>query len=145
MKAFSLFICLFFVLQSFCSSLDFVQNKGQLPKNVHFKALIQSGEVYLEDTRFKYVFYDVKKLKQIHYLEHEQKADFISTDHYVDAHSYDVKFLGANEDVFLFGEKKQTYYHNYFIGNNPDKWASKTPVFHEVLYSELYQGLDLRV
>ncbi len=145
MKAFSLFICLFFVLQSFCSSLDFVQNKGQLPKNIHFKALIQSGEVYLEDTRFKYVFYDVNKLHKIHHLEHEQKNFFNPFDHFIDAYAYDVNFIGANEKTLLKGGKKQAYHHNYFLGNNTENWASNVSVFNEVLYSGLYDGIDLRV
>ncbi len=126
--------------------LEFIQNKNQLPSQVNF--LCQLGmldRVYLEDASFTYVFHDNSKLEHQDHEGHDHKNG--CSDHSnitgINAHAYRVNFLGA-DDPILIGEDEKSYYHNYFIGSDSDRWASKVPVFEEVKYSGLYSGIDLQ-
>ena len=54
-----------------------------------------------------------------------------------------VHFINANKEVEIIGEKKLDVYHNYFIGNKPNKWKSNVPIFTSVRYNNLYDNIDL--
>jgi predicted transcriptional regulator/fibronectin type 3 domain-containing protein len=49
---------------------------------------------------------------------------------------------GANK-VAPVGRDPMPHKNNYFIGNDPDKWVRGARNFREVLYSQIYDGIDL--
>ena len=55
---------------------------------------------------------------------------------------YMVRFEGANE-IKPMGREQVPFDINFFIGNNPSKWKVKVPGFREVIYEDLYDGIDL--
>ncbi len=62
----------------------------------------------------------------------------------VHEHAYKVSFEGANDDVQLIPEKVQESYNNYFIGNDPSKWASNCKIYKGIVYRNMYPGIDVR-
>ena len=62
----------------------------------------------------------------------------------VRAHAYRMHFTGASEDVQIVPEKQQESYNNYFIGNDPSKWASNCKIYKGVTYRNMYPGVDVR-
>ena len=60
------------------------------------------------------------------------------------AHAYRVSFIGANEGVTIVPDKALPGYNNYFIGNDPSKWAGNCKVYQGVTYHDLYPGIDIR-
>ena len=62
----------------------------------------------------------------------------------VHRHTYTVQFLGANPNPEIVPAKPEEGFNNYFIGNDPSKWASRCKVFQEVLYKDVYPGIDAR-
>ncbi len=54
-------------------------------------------------------------------------------------------FLDSSDSVSLEGEKKQVGYHNFFIGSDTSKWRRRVPGYAGVLYTNLYDCVDLRV
>jgi len=60
-------------------------------------------------------------------------------------HGYRMRWLGANEHALTEGSKKQSYYHNYFLGNEPSRWKSNVGVYGNVDYKDLYPGIDLHL
>ncbi|WP_134704981.1 SBBP repeat-containing protein [Ammoniphilus sp. YIM 78166] len=54
-----------------------------------------------------------------------------------------LRFLHANPSVQLEGRKEGTGKVNYFLGNHPEKWFTDLPTYHEVVYRELWPGVDL--
>ncbi len=40
-------------------------------------------------------------------------------------------------------EDKKAYYHNYFIGNDPSRWAGDVGLFGKMLQKGVYPGVDL--
>ena len=43
----------------------------------------------------------------------------------------------------LEGEQPLPGIHNYFIGNDPEAWVTAVPEFAELMYTDLYGGVDL--
>jgi hypothetical protein len=54
-----------------------------------------------------------------------------------------VRLLGANPQVRPEGIRKLASYSNYLIGDDPRKWRTRVPQFAEVMYRNVYPGIDL--
>ncbi|MBN8851844.1 MAG: hypothetical protein BGO55_06060 [Sphingobacteriales bacterium 50-39] len=62
----------------------------------------------------------------------------------IHSHAYRVTFIGANEGVTIIPDKPVEGYNNYFIGNDPSKWASHCVSYQGVTYKDIYPNIDLR-
>jgi hypothetical protein len=54
-----------------------------------------------------------------------------------------VRFAGANRDVAIEGADLSPGTANFLIGNSSKNWKQRIPIYHKVLYRELYRGVDL--
>ena len=90
MKISHVFLFLFLVNTTY-SQNTFIENKGQLPVNVLCKAHLPSGDLYIEEGKFTYVFYNQNQIKESH--------NSTITRDYIDAHSYKVYFVNSNENT----------------------------------------------
>lgn len=138
--------------------LDYIQNKGQWEKEVLYKADLYGGWAFLEQGRITYLFSDKNKLHPglsgvPKYLEtdegkfpnpewEERSAEELSVVNY---HAYRVHWLDANPKVKVSGNDRQSYYNNYFIGNDPTQWQSNVQLYRMVTYNNLYPKIDLKV
>jgi len=68
----------------------------------------------------------------------------ISEGQVMHAHFYQVEFLNSSEQVEIQGDKALDSYNNYFIGNDPSKWASRCKIYQAVIYKNIYPNIDLR-
>ena len=82
----SILFAMFFFLTN--AQNPFIENKGQLPKNVISKTNLPSGALFIEKGKLTYAFYNGKQLANIH--------DGLATSIAVDAHAYSVSFLNSN-------------------------------------------------
>lgn len=123
------------------SPVKFVQNQGQWPPNIRFMADLPGGRVFLEGNRLAYTFADVTDL---HDRFFQRKVDR-NTPLLVNSHGLHLEFEGALPSPRTHGEKQRPEKHNYFLGNEPDKWAGDVPTFDQVLYEDLYAGIDMRL
>ena len=57
---------------------------------------------------------------------------------------YEVKFLNANPNPTIVKEKPLPGVSNYFIGNDPSKWASNCKTYQSVTYQNMYPNIDIR-
>src|SRR5262245_32401525 len=55
-----------------------------------------------------------------------------------------LRFLGANPDVRLEGQRTAVAKLSYVIGNDPTKWLTDLPTYEEVVYRDLWPQVDLR-
>ena len=60
------------------------------------------------------------------------------------SHAYAVDFAGASNNIELVPDKPLEYYNNYFIGNDPSKWASNCKIYQGVTAKNIYPGVDVR-
>jgi|GEM_PF-441386 len=124
------------------SAIGFEKNKGQWPEHVEFKADLGNGRrIFFEKNKFTYVVYNPDDLYREHEREHS-KANGNYNDK-INVHAFEMVFVGANQSDVLEGSGKNDYHHNYFIGNDPSKWATDVPVYKNLNYKNLYPGIDL--
>jgi hypothetical protein len=59
----------------------------------------------------------------------------------VKSYSYMLRFEGANR-VMPAGRDRLPFNSNFFIGNDPARWKTDVPIYREVIYENLYDGVD---
>ncbi|KAA9340071.1 DUF7948 domain-containing protein [Adhaeribacter soli] len=121
-------------------SLEFIQNRNQWNKQIKFRAELPAGQLYLKQTGLVYNFIDPAGIPN----HNHQEKTVAKGEEKVKAHAYTVDFLQANPKALLSGTGKTEGYRNYFLGNDPDSWASDVPAYQEITYQELYPGIDLK-
>ncbi|HEU4607016.1 MAG TPA: hypothetical protein VFS31_02830, partial [Chitinophagaceae bacterium] len=121
--------------------LLFVPNEGQWEQPFLYKGISASADIYLEKEGITYVVGDAANPGKIHaFKELENPVPPV-----LRFHAYKMKWLNANTGALTSGSKKQPFYHNYFLGNNPARWKGNVGVFGNVDYSELYPKIDLHL
>jgi len=126
----------------------FIENRSQWPSQVQFRADIPGGALFLEKDKFTYAFGHQGQKANIYqyYRNHPprpENMEFVSP--YLDCHAYAMHFVGANSNPLISGSEKGDAYYNYYLGNDPSKWASGVPAWAQVMYKDLYPGIDLSV
>ncbi len=115
----------------------FVQNKGQWPAEVQFRADIPGGFLFLKSHSLHYVFYDTKAVAD-HHATGQPVSDVIR------AHGVEVQLTGSQTAV-LEGIHPAEVGTTYLLGNDPARHVSNAPAFGEVIYHDIYPGIDLRI
>ncbi len=159
MKGFRLIVWLFLLIGSFerlsaQSYLQFTENKGQWNSKVAFEGKIPAGAFFLKsDGGYTIVLHDHHDLSALlgqHHLSITNtavKASAISVSHkdsVLHSHAYEVKFLNANLQPVIIHEKQASSNNNYFIGNDPSKWASNCKIYQAITYKNIYPNIDIR-
>jgi gliding motility-associated-like protein len=121
----------------------FEENKGQFHPNVLYRCELPNGYLYLEKGGFTYLFENQEDKEQLMELMHAHS--FMGPTQLVTqrSHSIKVEFVGANTLGPALGFDTVDYYHNYFIGSDRDKWASKVRLYKHILYTEIYDNIML--
>ncbi len=123
------------------SPLKFVENQNQWHSNIRYAAELGGlNKVYLEDQAFTYLLYAKKETEALHDIIKE--SDEIQDQYKVPGHAYKVHFLNSQKSAFS-GHDRRAEYHNYFLGNDSNKWASKVPLFEKVIYENIYANIQL--
>ena len=118
--------------------LRFSPNQRQWEKAVLFAADVPAGRLYLERDRLLVARYDARAVDA--YYHHGNAAAPAR----IPAHAYAVRFVGANPQAEVRGERPTGEHSNYFLGNDESRWASHVPAYADVRYQQLYPGTDLR-
>ncbi len=128
-------------------TIDFIENKGQWVSEAKFKAEIPGGAVFLTEKGFVYNFVSLEDLNRRHDLtcgEHGYDDIDLSKET-IRYHAYKVNFVNANSNVAYAAHSKRNHYQNYFIGNDPSKWAGKVALYGVVAGKNVYNGIDVKV
>jgi hypothetical protein len=54
-----------------------------------------------------------------------------------------IRFDGATEPPIVEGRRRLPTEYNYFLGNDPEGWRTGIPAYREVVYRNLWPGIDL--
>ena len=93
----------------------------------------------MENNSLMYVFYHPEDVKRMHPGLGYVPPEFIRL------HAVKVEMQGSNFPDRVQGVHPESYIKNFFIGNDPSKWASNVKDFNEVLYQNIYRDIDLKV
>jgi gliding motility-associated-like protein len=130
----------------------FTENKGQWDKQVLFRANIGGHAFFLTRDGNVVQMNNVEDMEEIaaYYHGHIHDSTVIKkisqrkSPPVLRAHAYSVKLMECNKDASVIKEKPMQGYENFFIGNDPSKWASECRSYQSVTYREIYSGIDLR-
>ena len=118
----------------------FIINKGQFPDQVTFKKELIDGSLFLEKDKFTFHLFDADLVAKNHANPNTFPEDSIPQ---IQHHAYQMEFIDASTQQ-IEGIHQLSNYHNYYLGNKPENWASNVGLFEEVRYHEIYPGTDLR-
>ena len=135
------------------AQMEFVQNKGQWDPAIKYKGDFKTGALFLENKGFTVVLHkpeDIQRLSAVvhgHGVEngdYKSKTTKLADTIIINSFAYKVKFLGASSNLTQVPDKKLPTHNNYFIGNDPAKWASDVGLFQAVTYQNIYPDIDIR-
>jgi len=118
--------------------LRFTENKGQWNEKIYFRTDIPNGKLLLEKNAFYFYLQSAEDLAKIEHPGNSQQV-------IVHGHAFKEEFIGANLNPVLKGENSFSDYANYYLGNDPNYWASGVRIYPQVNYSDVYDGIDLMV
>ena len=118
-------------------TLEFVENKGQWDARAQYVAALPAGRLFVGPTGFTYSFVSPAALR----AHHEHTAP---TDH-LPGHAYSVTFEGASAAAAISAEQPTADYRNYFLGNDPKRWASHVRAFRQLRYANVYPGIGVQL
>src|SRR5690606_35025321 len=100
-----------------------------------------SGAVFLQGNSVVVTMVDEIALGAMHKAMHGEDVDVPD---YIQAHAYEVKLVGASAEVASFTDEKSHTKYNYFIGNNEENWKSGVGAYGNVVYKDVYPGIDAK-
>ncbi len=131
----ALAMCANFFGLALLATPEFVENKGQWDSSILFRSEFNGGLVWGEETGLTFLLlseaYSDFGHAEIAYTPEEYKA-----------HAYRMNFDGANLAT-AEGVDPNSHHYNYFLGNDPSRWAQGVTPFGKMRLPELYQGIEM--
>ena len=128
------------------SDLRFIANQGQWDDTIRYAVKMRGGHLMMEKQGLTYQFFDLPKHKHPRerdaghpHHDHEESEEMVR------GHVLKVKFEGSNPSPKIGTGYKYPDYYNYFIGNDPSRWAGKVGLYAMLNYEEVYEGIDFRI
>lgn len=129
----------------------FVENKGQWNNSVLYRSEIPSGQLYIEKNRFLFNFYDQEAMSQHHHGHGNGKnqssentlANNQAKPILINAHSYEVAFVGCLPITSTEGVDPTSYDYNYFKGADKNAWASNVKGYSKTILNNIYPNTSL--
>ncbi len=119
---------------------EFIENKGQWHENVNFKMELNDGALFLEDQAITFNLADMKMGHHSHAHDEHEWSESSSNGR---GHAYKILFHNSNKPKNISTNSITSDYNNYFIGNDESKWASHVNKFRNVIYTEIYDNIDI--
>lgn len=123
------------------SKRGFIENRGQWPQTVVGSTKLGNHTVFVEQDGITYHMREVKGLHQAH----NKGQTPSSTDIRVKGHVYQVKLVGGTTPSHIEKVAQSKTYYNYFLGSDPSRWASQCKAYEEIIMSNVYEGIDMRL
>ncbi|MCB9194485.1 MAG: gliding motility-associated C-terminal domain-containing protein [Flavobacteriales bacterium] len=124
-------------------SISFVENKGQWPDAVTYRADAGDRTFWCERGSMVIDLLDAQAIGALHAPD---------VDHYdpnagrtIRHHALRFKAIGAAGNARMTGTWPEARYNNYFIGDDPARWASHAACFRGLRMNDVMEGLSLVV
>ncbi len=129
------------------NTIEFVENKGQWDSQVKFKSDVSGGAFFIRKDGVTILQNNREDLYKIYTLLHmplNRESDSGNEKILLRSHSYNVDFVDASPDMEIVPDKPLPTYINYFIGNDPSKWAANCRVYQGITVKNVYPNVDIR-
>jgi len=122
----------------------FIENKGQWPEDVLYLCRMGGLDTWITKYGVNYTFYQLEKDQSASESNSPIDHDFETKNYRVIGHRILKKLQNHNANPDSEGKFKSDGYHNYLVGNDPNKHVSNVGLYKEVILKEVYSGIDLR-
>jgi gliding motility-associated-like protein len=130
------------------NNIEFIQNKGQWDNRVQYKGNISNGAIFIRENGFTVLQHDPADFANLSVFLHSFNPDHSlvkAEDKFVlHSQAWNVDFIGASPQAKTLPEKIVPTYNNYFIGNDPSKWAGDCKLYQAVTMKDVYPNVDVR-
>ncbi len=121
-------------------NIEFVENKGQWDERVRFMGMIYNGAFFIHEDGYTVIKHHDGDLKKITEDAHRRTP----TDQRLRSHAFNVSFVNASPQARIVADKAQVHYNNYYLGNDPSKWATGCRIYMGITIKNIYPNIDLR-
>lgn len=136
---FGLSACLYAQEEGF----QFVPNKGQWEGDYNYQVELGNGNIFFKKGGLVYSFWNAQQKADLMEAMHDHTNAPTNNSGNIDAHAVHADFIGANLEAQIIGADPYSFYHNYYLGNDPTKWASEVPIYKKMTYAKVYDGIDM--
>ncbi len=128
------------------NNIEFVENKGQWDSRVQYMGNVSNGAFFIRSGGVTVVQHNPVDFVNISHALHGENNSAAKPGQPLTlrSHAYDVDFIGASLQTKVKADKPLATYNNYFIGNDPSKWASGCKVFQAITMENIYPNIDAR-
>jgi gliding motility-associated-like protein len=152
----TLYIVVFYCLSSFSSlkaqygNIEFVENKGQWNNAVKFQGNVSAGAFFIRAGGFTILQHNQQDWEKISARLHGHTQDMKPVDRTqaitLRSHSWNVDFINASptSEFKIVPDKPLDTYNNYFLGNDPSKWAGNCKIYQAITVKNIYPNVDVR-
>jgi len=121
------------------SRYSFIENRGQWGTDFLYKADIPGGAMFLEDHGITYHMIDWSEWHNMHGNPLKMDRDPI-----LKGHTIKVNFINSSKPSHITSSKPQSYYNNYYRGNDSKNWVSEIYPMGELVFENVWNGVDIR-
>lgn len=129
-------------------NIEFIQNKGQWDSRVQYKGNISNGAIFIRENGFTVLQHNPVDFANLSVFLHGFNPDhsLVKAEDKFILHSqvWNVDFIGASPVAKTIPEKAVPTYNNYFIGNDPSKWAGECRLYQAITMKDVYPNVDVR-
>ncbi|MFA7274883.1 MAG: gliding motility-associated C-terminal domain-containing protein [Crocinitomicaceae bacterium] len=118
-----------------------IENKGQWDDQIFFQSKFPGGNLWVQQHKLLFHLQDYSAYR----AAHANFSEVIPNSDQFKQTVVHANFLGSNEITVVEKELPSIHYYNYFLGNDPAKWASKVHSYHKAKLKNLYDGIDLQI
>ncbi|WP_306641367.1 PKD domain-containing protein [Sanyastnella coralliicola] len=123
-------------------AFNFRENLGQWHDNVKYRVAMGNATLFLEENAMTWNIVHPEDYDLIHESSEWSRQELLAWQ--LRGHAYKVIFENGNTQNIVGQEQESTYY-NYFLGNDQSKWASNVHGFNAVRYSQIWDGVGMRI
>ncbi|MGZ3942583.1 MAG: DUF7948 domain-containing protein, partial [Bacteroidia bacterium] len=123
------------------SLIRFTENKHQWEDFIKFRAQLDGGALFVKSNSLTYGFYD----KETYRKNHDNLSFTPTTKRAIKFTGFDVNFVNSNSNTQIESTNPTHDYCNFFIGADKHKWASNVKNYTRLLYTDLWQGINLEI
>lgn len=113
-------------------------------------AQVPAGAIYIHNSGYTVVQHDPKDWEQVYDMGHghgkngETSNLRLKSGINIKSHAYKVNFLSAAAKPQIVADKAIQTRNNYYIGNDPSKWATDCKIYLGITVKDLYPNVDVR-
>jgi len=130
------------------NNIEFIENKGQWDRRVQYMGQVSNGSFFIRSGGITVLQHNPVDFANLNRKVHDHAAPAgqqkVEDNYILRSHAYDVDFIGASLQTKVVADKPLDTYNNYFIGNDPSKWAGNCRIYQAITMENIYPNIDAR-